>query len=108
MERLAASSVRMHAQVVLCPDWNDGEQLARSVHDLARLHPSVTTTAVVPVGLTRHRDRLPRLRALTDDEARAVLEDVHAWQRDFLPRLGSRFVFAADELYLQARRPLPP
>ena len=54
------------------------------------------------------QNRLPRLRALTDDEARAVLEDVHAWQRDFLPRLGSRFVFAADELYLQARRPLPP
>jgi NifB/MoaA-like Fe-S oxidoreductase len=33
---------------------------------------------------------------------------VDGWQRDFLPTLGSRFVFLADEVYLQADRPLPP
>src|SRR5712692_2189689 len=55
MERLSRAGIVMHAQIVLCPEWNDGAHLDQSVHELARLHPGVHTTAVVPVGLTRHR-----------------------------------------------------
>jgi len=105
--RLAKSGIRMHAQIVLCPDWNDGAQLARTVHELAPLHPHVATTAIVPVGLSAHRERLPSLRTLTDVEARALVETVHGWQADFLARLGSRFVFLGDEVYLQAGAPVP-
>jgi len=108
MERLARAGIRMHAQIVLCPGWNDGAHLDRSVHDLARLHPGVATTAVVPVGLTRHRERLPALRTLTDDEARGLVGSIDAWQREFAGSLGTRFVWASDELYVQARLPLPP
>jgi putative radical SAM enzyme (TIGR03279 family) len=108
MERLARAGIAMHAQIVLCPEWNDGPHLARTVHDLARLHPGVRTTAVVPVGLTRHRERLPALRTLTTDEARAVVRSLETWQRHFLASLGTRFVFGADELYLQAGLALPP
>jgi putative radical SAM enzyme (TIGR03279 family) len=107
LERLAKAGIRMHAQIVLCPDWNDGTQLARTVHELAPLHPHVATTAIVPVGLTAHRERLPSLRTLTDAEARALVETVHGWQADFLARLGSRFVFLGDEVYLQAGAPVP-
>ncbi len=107
MERLAAAGIRMHAQIVLCPGWNDGVHLEQTVRDLARLHPAVPTTAVVPVGLTRHRERLPALRALTADESRAVLADIHRWQAAFRRELGTRFVFGADELYLQTGTPLP-
>src|SRR5438309_4846866 len=107
MERLAKAGIVMHAQIVLVPEWNDGPHLERSVRDLARLHPQVATTAVVPVGLTRHRERLPRLRTLTDAEAEALAETVEGWQQEFLGRLGSRFVWASDEVYLQAGRPLP-
>jgi len=107
LERLAKAGLRVHAQIVLCPDWNDGAQLARTVHELAPLHPHVATTAIVPVGLTRHRDRLPQLRTLTDGEARALVDTVTAWQARFLDTLGSRFVFLGDEVYLQAERPLP-
>ncbi len=108
MARLARSGIRMHAQIVLCPGWNDGEALARSVRDLAALHPAVTTAAVVPVGLTKHRERLPRLRTLDASEARALVASIHGWQGECLARLGSRFVHAADELYLQGGVPLPP
>src|SRR3989442_562832 len=97
----------MHAQIVLCPDWNDGGHLARTVVDLERLHPDVTTTAIVPVGLTRHRERLPELRLLTADEARRLVVTIEQWQQRCLATLGSRFVFAADEIYLQAQAPLP-
>src|SRR5437899_1642723 len=57
LERLAKAGIRMHAQVVLCPGLNDGAHLERTVRELAPLHPHVATTAVVPVGLTRHRER---------------------------------------------------
>lgn len=107
MERLARSGIRMHAQIVLCPGWNDGEHLARSFRELSALFPAVATMAVVPVGLTKHRGRLPRLRALTADEARALVQTIQGWQRDCLARLESRFVWASDEVYLQSGMPLP-
>ena len=108
MERLARAGIAMHAQIVLCPDWNDGPHLERTIRDLARLHPGVSTVAVVPVGLTRHRERLPALRRVTAGEARILVETVASWQREYLGALGTRFVFAADELYLEAAIELPP
>ena len=108
LERLAKAGIRVHAQVVLCPGLNDGPHLERTVHELAPLHPHVATTAVVPVGLTRHRERLPALRTLTDAEATALVDTVAGWQTRFRARLDSRFVFLGDEVYLQAGRPLPP
>jgi putative radical SAM enzyme (TIGR03279 family) len=107
MERLAKAGIAMHAQIVLCPDWNDGPHLDRTVHELARLHPAVPTTAVVPVGLTRHRERLPDLRTVTVEEAGTLVRAIETWQREFRDTLGTRFVWAADELYLQAGLPLP-
>ncbi len=101
MKRLADAGIRMHAQIVLVPEWNDGAHLEKSVRDLVDFHPAVATVAVVPVGLTHHRERLPRLRVHTPDEAREVVKTIERWQAEFLPRLGTRFVFAADEFYLQ-------
>jgi len=108
MARLARAGISMHAQIVLCPGLNDGAQLARTVFDLSALHPGVRTTAIVPVGLTRHRQRLPELRSLEPDEARALVATVTAWQDELRARLGSRFVFLADEIYLQAGQDVPP
>src|SRR6266481_9237152 len=108
LERLAKAGIRMHAQIVLCPGWNDGPSLERTVFDLAPLQPRVATTAIVPVGLTRHRERLPALRSLTPDEARALIRVVEGWQQGWLAALGSRLVFLADEIYLLAGRALPP
>lgn len=108
MTRLARAGIRMHAQIVVCPGINDGPHLERTVRDLARLHPGVATVAVVPVGLTRFRERLPALRTLTPDEARALVGAIHSWQAASLRERGTRLVFAADELYLQAGAPIPP
>jgi putative radical SAM enzyme (TIGR03279 family) len=108
LRRLADAGIRLHTQIVLCPGLNDGPHLERTVRELAGLHPGVTTVAVVPVGLTRHRDGLYPLRSITPAEAGATLDAVHAWQAGFLARHRTRLVFAADELYLQAGRPIPP
>ncbi|HIC94366.1 MAG TPA: DUF512 domain-containing protein, partial [Anaerolineae bacterium] len=53
--RLGELGIQVHAQIVLIPGLNDGEPLARTVADLAALHPTVQSIAVIPVGLTKHR-----------------------------------------------------
>ena len=108
LARLTAAGIAIHAQIVLVPEWNDGAVLERSVRELAALHPGVCTAAIVPVGLTRHRERLPALRPLGPGEARALVARIDEWQRALAPSLGTRFVWPADELYLQAGIPIPP
>ena len=107
MRRLAECGIEMHAQVVFCPGLNDGRHLARTVRDLAALHPAVASVAIVPVGLTGHRAGLADLQAVGGDDARQVLEHIAAWQREFLSRFRSRFIFASDELYLLAGKNFP-
>lgn len=108
LRRLTAGGIEIHTQIVLCPGINDGAGFERTVEDLFALHPGVLSLAVVPVGLTGYRQRLPQLRVPTAVEAAAVLDRVHAYQATFLAAAGSRFLFAADELYLKAGRDFPP
>jgi len=107
LEALKRGGIHVHAQVVLCPGLNDGTHLAKTVRDLADLFPCVRSVAVVPVGLTGHRRGLPRVRRVARRDAVRVLESLDAWQTEFRKRLGTRFVFAADEMYLLAGRDVP-
>jgi putative radical SAM enzyme (TIGR03279 family) len=107
LERLTAAGIELHTQIVLCPGFNDGAVLQRTIDDLAALWPRILSLAVVPVGLTRHRDHLPHLDALSVELAGATLDILEQAQQQQFERTGSRFVFAADELYLRAAREFP-
>lgn len=107
LRKLAAEGIVLHAQVVLCPGLNDREELARTVTDLAALYPAVRSVAVVPVGLTRHREGLYPLRPVTPAEAAQVLGSMAGWQDRYRRRFGSRIVFASDEFYLLAGKNVP-
>ena len=106
--RLVEAGITVHGQVVLCPDWNDGEHLERTVADMAKLYPGVGSLAVVPVGLTSHRKNLPILKAFTPAIARQTITHVSAIQRKLKKKLGTPFVFLGDEIYIMAAEPLPP
>jgi len=108
IDRLCGAGIEMHTQLVICPGWNDGPVLTRSITELAARHPGVATIAVVPVGLTKHRERLPNLRVFTSGDARAALDEVHRFQKEFARRLKTRLVFAADEMYALAGEEVPP
>ena len=108
IDRLAEAGIDLHTQLVICPGINDGAVLTRSIEELGERHPRVKTIAVVPVGLTKHRARLPDLKTFTADDARATLEEVHRHQAAFKKRWKSRVVFAADELYVLAGEEVPP
>src|SRR6185503_17688619 len=104
MRYLANEGIELHAQIVLCPTLNDGDVLKRTIDDLAGLHPSLSSVAVVPTKLHNYRDRL---KPVTDEFSKALINEVRPLQREFRRRLGSTFVFLADEFYLRAGLPLP-
>lgn len=108
MRRFAQNGISMNAQIVLCPDINDKNELQRTLDDLAALYPSVKSVAVVPVGLTGHRKGLYGLRAVEREDARETLARIAAYQKKSLGQTGTRFVFASDELFLKAGTPFPP
>ncbi|TNF50691.1 MAG: DUF512 domain-containing protein [Deltaproteobacteria bacterium] len=108
LQQLVSGGIEVHTQVVVCPQINDGEQLAQTSRELVALAPGVKSLAVVPVGLTGHRQRLPELRPHTRQEALELVEWVETTQGELLETLGTRFIFAADELYLKAEKEFPP
>ena len=107
MRYLAEHGIELHAQIVLCPSINDGQALKRTVNDLAEFHPGLRSVAVVPVVFTKLHNYRDRLTAVTDEFAQALIKEARVWQREFRRRLGTTFVFLADEFYLRAGVPLP-
>ena len=108
IKTLAEGGIEMHTQVVVCPGWNDGVHLERTVSDLRSFYPAVRSVALVPVGLTRFRDDLPDLTPVTPTIARSYLEMIDHWGQRFRDELGECFVYGADELFLISQRELPP
>lgn len=103
---LLAGGVDVHAQVVLCPGWNDGAELDRTIRELYALGGGVLTLSVVPVGLTRHNLGRP-VRLLTAAEAgRALAQVGEARQRARRERDGA-WCYAADEMFLIAGQEPP-
>ena len=108
LKRFADAGLTCHCQIVLCRGMNDGEELDRTLKDLWSLYPSIKSTAVVPVGLTKHRAGLYPLIPYDKESAERVLHLVEAWQKKCLAKAGTAFVFAADEFYILGEKELPP
>lgn len=109
--KLAVSMhIAVNCQIVLCPGINDGAALEQTISDLLELGEGLSSIAVVPVGLTRFREknRLPDLKPFDRESAQAVLDLVDQYQKSFLKTRGERLFFAADEFYIRADRPIPP
>ena len=107
LKRLTSAGIELHCQVVLCPEVNDGMALRQTIEDLSELYPQVVSLAVVPVGLTKYRKNLPKLKKMTRQDALSCLTIIHQYQQKFLAYKGSRFVFPADEIYLLAEQEIP-
>ncbi|MBO5006302.1 MAG: DUF512 domain-containing protein, partial [Clostridia bacterium] len=104
---LADAGIEINAQIVLCRGINDGENLERTMHDLACLYPQVSSVSVVPAGLTKYRDGLYPLTPFTKEESAAVVAQVEAFAAACKNSLGSSIIYCGDELYLEAGLPLP-
>ncbi|MDO5123441.1 MAG: DUF512 domain-containing protein [Eubacteriales bacterium] len=105
MKRFADAGIVINCQLVICPGINDGEELERSLRDLTELQ--VNSVAVVPVGLTDHREGLYPLTPFTKETANEVVNICEKFGDECVEKFGRRIIFAADELYIKAQRELP-
>src|SRR5690242_5882900 len=116
IQRLGSMHITCHTQLVLCPGINDGDELDRSIADLAALRPIVESISVVPVGLTKYNNMLkvgdlPPMRPYTLNESRAVIARVAPWQERYSTEPGAHgipFVYLSDEWYYVTNHPFPP
>jgi putative radical SAM enzyme (TIGR03279 family) len=106
LRELTAAGLEVHTQIVLCPEWNDGSHLERTIDDLYALGPGVLSLSVVPVGLTRFNINKP-IRLLTPDEAARALRQVEAARARSLRERNLGWAYAADEMFLIANEVIP-
>ena len=106
LRQLIEGGLEVHTQVVLCPEWNDGIHLDRTIKDLRSLGPSICSLSIVPVGLTRFNVDRP-VRLLHASEASAVIDQVDKAREWALTEREVGWCYAADEMYLIAGRPIP-
>ena len=107
LHRFAEAGLDINCQLVLVPGYNDGEELLRSMRDLAALAPAVRSVAAVPVGLTKHREGLPELRLFTAEESAEVIRMMTEMGDQMLEKCGSRIFYPSDEWYIKAKMPIP-
>ena len=106
LERLVAADIEIHAQIVLCPDLNDGDELDRTLA-WCEARPQVTSLGIVPLGYTRFSRHFDR--SFSDDPARArrVIEQVRPYQERARDRYGRTCFQLSDEFYLDAGIDVP-
>lgn len=107
IEQFKNARIEMNAQVVLCKGINDGEELEKTISDLSKYIPSIRSMSVVPVGLTRYREKLYPLEPFEKEDALKVIGIIEKWQNKLKKEYDNCFVFASDEFYLTAELPMP-
>ena len=107
LHALADAGLHFHCQIVLCPGYNDGDALEKTLADLSALYPAAQSAALVPVGLTRFREGLADVKPFTRESAKAVMDIAYDFQNRLLKEINTRFVFPSDEMVLIAGERLP-
>lgn len=106
MQRFNDAGIKMNSQLVLCPGFNDGDELCRSLNDLLNLE-NMECIAAVPVGLTKYRDGLTKLTSFDSDTAKQVLDIIDKYAEKSVQMYGERRIYGSDEFYLLSGREIP-
>jgi len=107
LDRLYEAGIAMNGQIVMCPGYNDGAELERTVSDLLRYAPVMESVSVVPIGQTRYRGKLTQIPMVDRAKAAETIDIVEKYQSAAMDRYGIHFIHASDEFYLLAGRDLP-
>lgn len=107
LDMLKDGGIMMNAQIVLCKNVNDGAELEKTITDLSAYYPNIESIAVVPSGLTMHRENLYPLELFEKEDAEKVIAIIDEKRAENLEKYGERLVQASDEWYLTAQKELP-
>lgn len=100
MKRLAEAGIEMHCQIVVIPEVNNGEELKRTINDLYELYPSVANIAAVPIGVTKFREGLVKVKTFNKETALKEVEMVKEFQKKFMKEINDPFIRVSDEFYI--------
>jgi len=98
LRKLSENNIEMHTQIVLVPNWNDGEQLQRTLDDLTSESVNVLSIGIVPVGISKFRKSLVKIETVSPSLALQTINLSLNYPR----------TYCADEIFLLAQSPLPP
>ena len=107
IRQLADAGIELHTQLVLCPGYNDGEELTHTLNDLGKLYPSLKSIACVPVGISCHRDGLTQLTDYTKEQALDVISRINIYNDEFVCYNKTNIAYASDEFYIKAGLQMP-
>ncbi len=106
LEMLDSAGISLNLQFVLCKGINDGEALKRSLSDVSKLN-NVESIALVPCGLTGHREGLYPLEPFDKASASEVIDIANSFGDIMYDRCGMRLIYPSDEFFLISERELP-
>ncbi|MGY0372144.1 DUF512 domain-containing protein [Clostridium sp. JNZ J1-5] len=109
LKKLADAEININCQIVVCPGYNDGEELTKTAEDLYKLYPYVNNVAAVPLGITKFRDKnsLAKLKLFDKESAFSEIDRIHSLQERYMKEIGQPFIRLSDEFYLLAGKGIP-
>lgn len=107
MKQLSETGIQMNAQIVCVPDVNDKDELKRTIEDLYQLYPYVNNVAVVPIGITKYREGLAKVKTFNKETSKETIEMVNVLQQSFYKEVQEPFVRLSDEFYIVAGMEVP-
>ncbi len=102
MTILKNANIDMNAQIVLIPNVNDKENLEKTLNDLEKIHPNLQSIAIVPIGITKYRDNLEKVDIFDKKSSIELIKQIEKFQKNYLQKLKTRFVFLSDEFYVMS------
>jgi putative radical SAM enzyme (TIGR03279 family) len=104
LSSLVEENIKLHCQIVLIPGITDGESLYKTIYDLNRLYPGVSSIGVVPVGKTKYLKGIPLVSKALAKETISLVESLH---NKFRKKFKKGLVYLADEFYIKTDYPIP-
>lgn len=101
LKKLRDNDIKIHAQIVLCPGYNDGDELLRTLEDLKKFKKILNSLAIVPVGVSKFRKE--KLQTVDKKIADFVINSVDEFNSDMKKNIAA----ASDEFFLIAGREFP-
>lgn len=102
---LEKNEIPLHVQIVLCPQYNDGKELEKTLNDLKKLK-NILSIAIVPVGITKFRED-EGLYPVTKEIAKETIKIVDDFNNPFDTH-NHVHACCSDEFFALAEKPIPP
>ncbi|HBJ1646424.1 radical SAM protein [Clostridium botulinum] len=107
LKKLTDAGITINAQVVCIPSINNGDELKRTIKDLYNFYPFVASVAVVPIGITKFREKLQHVKTFTKEQSKKEIDMVKELQDKFIKEVNEPFVRLSDEFYIVSGKEVP-